>query len=851
MLEVLWGIKINQSSIQNAHMRCAVGKEGWLTFRNAVAVLAVCFCLHSHNSFAATDDNIPFNIPQQRADTALTLFAEQANLTLVFPFDQVKDITANRLVGQYPIDTAVNILLQDTGLTPMFSEQLVLNIAIESKGKRMNIHKTHRKTLLAGLVGLFAAGGSLTAVAQGDEAATGQSRIDEIIVTAQKREQKAHDIPMSISALSGEDLSSKGIADLQSLSLAVPGLSVVESGFLRRVTIRGIGNIAGNNGSALVGMYVDEASVSNAAISQLDLRMHDLERVEVLKGPQGTLYGEGSVGGAVRYITNDPQLDGFSGNISIDGSSTSSGDTSQELKGVVNIPLSDSLGLRVVGQYDNAGGWIDQPSLSKSNINNYELFNIRSKLLWQPTDSLTLKATAIVHRNNMGAQNTGEDENGNYRQSFDDPTTPSAEDNYDLYNFLLEYDMGGFDLISSTSYLDSDRRVNNFSNQCCAPTDIPGELWNQLTPITDTLVESWTQELRATSTDVGLWHWSAGLFYKDAKVNPFLIPEVALLGVPGGTQGVDLFPFTLWSEERSQSWAVFGETSYDMTDRLEVGVGLRYFEDDREFQGAIGAPVQQDDFQSVNPKFYISYDLTEDTHFYANASKGFRSGGFNGLDQPSYDPESVWSYELGSKMKLMDGSLRAEIALFYSEYDDYQVNGRVPDVILAVVSNSGRAEVQGVDLSLTYFATEHIELGFTGNYTDTEFVEINSTSSSHAVGDPLDIVPQYDYSLWGNYAFSWFDRSPGFLRFDYSRQGKANFTNRRLDVPAIDFVYRGKSDVIDMLNARVGWEGQAWSAQLYALNLLDEGGFIGPLTIERHAARPRPRTVGLNFDYRF
>ena len=192
MLDVLWGKKINQSSIQNAQITSAVGEEGRLTFRNAVAVLAVLFCLHSHNSFAVTDDTIPFNIPQQRADRALTQFAEQANLTLVFPFEQLKDKTANRLVGNYPIATAANLLLRNTGLTPSFSDQLVLTIAIEHKGKRMNItNSSKRKTVLAGLVGLFAAGGMpCRPSAQGGQAATGQSAIDEII---SDRHQAGHE----------------------------------------------------------------------------------------------------------------------------------------------------------------------------------------------------------------------------------------------------------------------------------------------------------------------------------------------------------------------------------------------------------------------------------------------------------------------------------------------------------------------------------------------------------------------------------------------------------------------------------------------------------------------------------
>ena len=148
---------------------------------------------------------------------------------------------------------------------------------------------------------------------------------------------------MSISALNSEDMVKQGITDLQSLSLAVAGLNVLDSGSnQRRLVIRGIGNTFGS--SSLVGVYIDEVAVTAWPDRQLDLRTHDLERVEVLKGPQGTLYGEGSVGGAIRFITKDPQLDGFSGSVLIDGSSTRNGDTSQEFKTVLNMPMSETAG---------------------------------------------------------------------------------------------------------------------------------------------------------------------------------------------------------------------------------------------------------------------------------------------------------------------------------------------------------------------------------------------------------------------------------------------------------------------------------------------------------------------------
>ncbi|ETN92058.1 hypothetical protein U062_01843 [Gammaproteobacteria bacterium MOLA455] len=779
-------------------------------------------------------------------------FVELTQVQLLYPHELAQQTGVNPVNGSHTINEALQILLRNTDFSGDLTEGGVIVISHRDHTKLKDREKTmergikNKKTVLAGFVALFAAGVTTQgAMAQDGEAATTQSGIDEIIVTATKRAQNIQDVPISILAFQGEDLAAQGVTDLQSLSLAVPGLLVAESGAMqRRISIRGVGNIFGS--SSLIGMYLDEASVASLPSNQIDLRIHDLERIEVLKGPQGTLYGEGSVGGAIRYITNDPQLDAFGAEVSFDASSTKDGSPSQETKAIINIPLvEDSLGLRVVGQYINSGGWIDQPALGKSDINDYELFNIRTKLLWMPSDSLEVKVTAVVHRNDTGAQNIGEDDSGNFSQAFGDLSTPSAEDSYNLYNVLVNYDLGNATLVSSTGYLGSNKKVNNDGNYCCFPTGVPGELWNLLTREGKNSADIFTQELRLSSSVSGPLLWSAGLFYKDAELVPF--DNIGFTaGVPGGTVGVDIFNFPdNQQEEESKSWALFGETSYVITDQLEMGAGLRYFEDDRRFRaGGVGA-YQEESFDSLNPKVYVKYDVNDDLNVFLNVAQGFRSGGFNVVG-PAFDPETVLSYELGSKMSLLDGRLKADFALFHSVYEDYQIIGLIPSLGLNITSNAGEAEIMGVEWSLTWQVNEQVELGFNGNYMDTEFVEINATNSSHVVGDAVDLVPRYGYSLWGSYGFNWSEKSEGFIRVDYSEQGKSNYRNRSF---ASD--YLGQSDIVEMLNLRLGWSYGDWSVDLYGLNLLNERGFIGPLAIEANSARPRPRTVGLELGFKF
>ena len=425
MFEVLWGKKFNQSSIQNAQITSAVGEEGRLTFRNAVAVLAVLFCLHSHNSFAVTDDTIPFNIPQQRADRALTQFAEQANLTLVFPFEQLKDKTANRLVGDYPIATAINLLLHNTGLTPRFSDQLVLTIASEPKGKRMNTtNSSKRKTVLAGLVGLFAAGGMTQAVAQGGEAATGQSAIDEIIVTANKREQSLQDTAMAISALSRDTIEKRGLVDMDDYLRTLPGVSMQDRGANQNsVVIRGLAADPQSENSA-AGIYYGETPVtdlgspSNTGVAgNADLKLVDIERIEVLRGPQGTLYGSGSMSGTVRVIPVAPNLDQVEGKLVASISQTGDkGSANNMMQGVLNIPLiEDQMAIRgVVYKFDNSG-YIENVAASqptsdivdsiavggvardRGDIGNDEYTGLRLTALWKPSDELDV-TLAYTHQ---------------------------------------------------------------------------------------------------------------------------------------------------------------------------------------------------------------------------------------------------------------------------------------------------------------------------------------------------------------------------------------------------------------------------------------------------------------------
>ena len=693
-----------------------------------------------------------------------------------------------------------------------------------------------KKNILASTIAFFVGMGGQSVVAQDDVNAKpkGNYSIEEIVVTAQKREQRLIDVPISIVAMSAAEIEARGISNFEDLGLAVPGLTVQDNGGnVRRAFIRGLGNSAGFS-SSLIGLYIDDVSVSGNPAFTLDVRPYDMERVEVLRGPQGTLYGDGSVGGTIRFITKKPQLDSFGGKVDVAASFTEDGEPSQKIQGAVNVPVSDTFGLRIAGTYENADGWIDQPAESVEDFNGQEVSNLRVNTLWHATDALDVSAMVILHRNNASV-NIGEDDNGDFTQVLGLTGTPSFEDDYELYSLTLAYGFDAFEVLSSTSYLDSSTLTGQYGFRSGS---IDGYLGDN--PVEATI---FTEELRISSISEGAWNWTMGVFYKDRQIdqetNDVQVGPVD--GLPFGP------PFDLAPDyQSSTSWAVFGDTSYDLTDRLEVGVGVRYFEDDRDREFTDGTPTQKGTFDSTSLRAYVNYDLTEDIRVYASVAEGFRSGGFNSLGQAPFEPEDILSYELGTKMSLLEGRLNAEVALFYSDYTDFQISGVLPPpaVPVQITSNGGDAEVKGVDLSFTWQATDSLVLGFNGNYVDTEVVELGVTSSSHAVGDRLDFAPEYGLVFFATQNFDWGGK-PGFVRLDYSQQGEMLLTSRSRGI-------FGSSDVIRMVNANVQWElNEKLSIGVFGKNLLDEDGYLDPQLELGGAARPRPRTFGLQLSVDF
>lgn len=829
------------------------------TIERITVLFCITLCIGALNTTvraADLDTSVSVNIPAQPLEGALLELSKQASIQLVLNSSAVAAKSTAALSGKMSIRDALNRLLRDTELTYRWDGNHTVTISpraalrpASDNGTPLtpNASEAPPRHLLAQSDDASDSGAaanrgtpssihnetSASDVRPSDTAGgAGAATLSEIVVTAEKRAQRLIDVPSSITALDSDALSRAGIQTMLDLSYAVPSLTVQDTGGgYQRYFIRGIAN--GNGVTSLVGVYLDEADITNNSNTQLDIRAGDFERIEVLKGPQGTLYGAGSAGGTIRLITHDPDLGQFGASGDVQAYATRFGAPSEEVSAVVNVPLVNNvLGLRVAGTYDNLGGWINQPAAGLNNINNQDLWDFRTKMLWTPTAESSIKATAELHRNHGGGTDSSSDANYNLVLA-EDPTarTPFRSD-FDMYNITASYDFSTVNLLSSSTYVSTD--TSGVIGLKYAVAQPPAPLFQFLNNPDTRNSSSFSQEVRASSRGTDAFHWVAGAFFKNQTLDYVTTYQYSGGGgAPGSGVAID--------NEGSKSTSVFVDGSYGLTERLEIGAGLRSFHDDRTAYD--GVLYRTGSFHSVDPRLYASYALNKDIHFFANVADGFRSGGFNGgygLPETTFAPEKIRSYEVGTKMSLLDRRVSVEVSAFFSKYQNIQIFANTPNGI-GTLQNGGDAHIKGVDWSFDWQATEHLLLAFSGTVTRSALVSLLPGVQIVQIDDPVDFTTDYTGQLSGTYAFNLTEHCPAFARIDYSRVGPSHLTDRAEGGPPILY----KTDIIHMLDARIGMKRAVWSVDLFATNLLNSNGIQDTAGAFGFGARPRPRSIGI------
>lgn len=809
------------------------------------------------------------HIPAENLGAALQTLAKSYDVNVVYFSMKVDTLQTQGAGGELTAAEAFSKVLSGTGLTYRYiGDKTVTIVPIgsagaptadrhsptasgsaaqtdRSKGNDGKAQRSFRDRFHMAQVDQGAAAGSDT-VETANQQVQGhgaEGQLQEVIVTAQKFRQTAFDVPISLDVISGLEIQQHGITDLSNLQYDVPGLYMDNTGDSHSIYLRGVSNTQGNG--PMVGQYINDADVTaetsagGFGYATGDNALYDLNRVEVLKGPQGTLYGDGSMGGVIRYITNEPVLTRFQLDQDVTALFTEYGAPTQRIETMLNTPLErGKLGLRLAGMFEHDGGWVDAPAANLKNINGSNLVDVRAEVLWQPTENLKINAMQIVHRH-AGGLVQAEDSSGNFRPVFNTTLTPSLEDNSNLSNLTVSYDFGVARLESSSTYFNETETESNASFS--TPTG-----YDELIPHFQVNDEDFSEELRLTHAGGGTWQWTVGSFYKHFRDHPANGEIAEYFGLTGSSLS-SAFPIPGYDERASSSsWAGFVDTSYTLFGRLTLGAGVRYFEDREEFAATefgylagSSIPGEAASFTSTDPRIYVSYRTTPNINIYASATKGFRSGGFNTPPEPPYQPEVLWNYELGSKLRFPKQGIRADVDLFYMNYSNYlNLVYRPPS--LYYLANVGKARIKGADADLTWQPLSRWRFGLNAEILNTEFLTA-SAASYYFPGDRLPYDPTYSFTGSVRRNFSW-KAKPVSLELYY-------YEISRVQARVPMSLYQ--SDVLHFLNFRLGitWNENV-SLALFAHNLLNDRGLTIPPS-SGYLVRPRPRTFGIEIHAKF
>jgi iron complex outermembrane recepter protein len=675
-------------------------------------------------------------------------------------------------------------------------------------------------------------------------------RVEEIIVTAQKRAQSIDDVPMSVSAVTGAQLEQNGEKSFTDYAQSIPGLNFGSLGEgQNRINLRGMQGITG---AATVAYFVDGVSQGFDTGSP-DNELFDVNRVEVLRGPQGTLYGEGAVGGAIKIETNAPDPREFAGRVQVSYSQNAEDAAQQGFNGMLNVPLiTDQLALRLVGYKRETDGYIQlrEPDFtnpagfgftdySSQTIvardgNDGDLEGGRVALAWTPSDSFSMTARYNVQRNDLGASTSVspslEPQYGQYNQTQGLSSTAhdSAEQRYDQGSLNIRADFGAVSLESITGYASIETRqlLPSFIVADLGGGFVIGDMFS-----TDLLNDDdiFTQELRLASTADGPLTWTVGAFYKDvdsrAVSHQMPGPNFRILD-PNNDFQLDS---TLQIQRDNQEYAVYGQAEYAFADRWSAIVGARYYEADLRMR--FGENDIKPSFDDFSPKVGLSYHYSPDVLFYTTIARGFRVGGVNvpTINPPpndfseGFDPDHVLSYEVGVNSVLAGGRLRADAAVFYARWEDMQQeilvendNGQQQ----AIVANAGRAHSSGVEAEITALLPAYLTLSLGGAYLDSELDEdaVNPNVPGGFVpsGTRLENVPKFSGSISLSQEYP--------VSNNLLLASSLNATHRGETHAAILDIPGSTSDAYTLVNLRIGVRqaSGAWDVSLFANNVFDK-----------------------------
>jgi iron complex outermembrane recepter protein len=710
------------------------------------------------------------------------------------------------------------------------------------------------------------AGAAMPALAQ-NVAVPDVEVLTEVVVTASKRAERMHDVPASVSAVKADSLAQIGAVRFEDYVARVPGLVVDNTssgGGLNQLSIRGV--TTGVGGNPTVGFYIDEAPFGSStvlgggAVLAPDIDPSDLERIEVLRGPQGTLYGAGSMGGLVKFVTATPDFSGFSARVQLDGSSVDDGATGYGARAMVNIPIDDSLALRASGFTREDPGFIDDVASGEKDLNDSRINGGRISLAWQPNASWTARLSALTQRLDGDGTPTIDASAATFMPLYGDlqhvraPGTDTVNATYNLYDLTLDGDLSGINLVSATSYGTLDADINTDYTPVIGPLldavfGVPG---GGAAIVTDGGVDKFTQELRLTSSSENRLAWQVGAFYtreRSKSVQSLPIFD-ASTGEPLPIALPPLLDSTLPSQ--FEELAVFGNATWKITPRFDVTAGLRYSENDQSATvstaGLLIGPASSSKLASDEGAF--TYLLTPRFHVndavmvYGRIATGYRPGGPNIVVPgvaPTFDHDTTINYEAGIKADLLGRTVSLELALFQIDWSDIQLR-QISTVGTQYFDNGGDARSRGAEASVAWRPLAGLQIAGNVSYIDAKLMEDLSSSLYGLKDAALPGTPDWSGQLSIDYqvAFGAWTALAG--------AGYRYVDDRLADFQPSPLLQRFPLASYDVVDLRAGVQRDRWTLTAYAKNVGDARGEVTafPLGGIYSVSIIQPRTLGVS-----
>jgi iron complex outermembrane recepter protein len=862
------------------------------------AVFATAICLSIVGLATADDATASIrkqtNIPAEPLGEALQTLAKNRGFQVVYVSDEVETRKTHGASGDLTTDEALTELLAGTGLTYQHVGENGITIlpvpasaaphssdpqkdapkATGADGQSSDANgegKAGRSFLDHFRLAQADRGGSAqstsTVNGSGDTQQSGNKPVtlEEVLVTAQKREERLQDVPVPVTVINPQGLIESNQLRLEDYYTSVPGLSVVpgsSSSTFQTVSIRGI--TTGTNTNPTVGITIDDIPYGSATALGYgnvvpDLDPNDLARIEVLRGPQGTLYGASSMGGLIKYVTVDPSMSGFSGRVQagLDGVYNGA-DAGYNFRGSVNMPLSDTLAVRASAFTHKDPGYINNPVLNTDGVNDSQASGGRLAGLWRPSDELSLKVSALYQSFSADGANDVTPGLGDLQQNYIRGVGGSGG-NIQAYSATLTAKLGGIDLTALSGY-----NVRH-GHMLIDETPSFGGLAEPLYGVggaalrDDNNTDRFTQEVRLSGQVATRIDWLLGGIY--THENSTVTQQIpAINPLTGATVAIgyrSTFP-TTYTE-----YAAFGDLTFHITDQFDVQAGLRQGHITQTFQqttaeplfsgGSTAVTVGPTENAAASPLTYLltpRFKMSDDLMVYARLASGYRVGGPNGPLCATFNyscqfgPDKTKDYEIGAKSDLFNNKLSLDASIYYIDWNNIQLSAIDPGSHQSYNTNASRAKSEGVELAVQARPLTGLTIAAQATYDDAALTQ-GFPATVTLFGDAGSRLP-FTSRFSGSVSL---DQRFPIGRLTGSAGAVASFVGNRLgNFLGTASAARQYLPEYVRTDLHAGAEYGTWSVNLYANNVFDRRGLLdGPLdTFAPAFIYIQPRTIGLN-----